>query len=140
MKGKIKILSGWSNPGGSTVAFVNLCNLFNERGYDCTFYGPHAWHIGKCKSAWLDECPLNEADERLIVHFLKLPARPVESESVILACHEQEVFPVKNLDCFWDETVFVSESQKSWHGTEGIVIPNVISEPTISSQIIFYNF
>jgi len=127
MKEKIKILTGWSNPGGSTVALINLCNLLNERGYDCTMYGPHGWHIKQCKSGWLNECPLNEVNERLIVHFLRLPARPTESEAVVLACHEKDVFPIKDVPCYWDETVFVSKTQKEWQGTEGVVIPNVIA-------------
>jgi hypothetical protein len=128
MKEKIKILTGWSNAGGSTVSFINLCNLLNERGYDCTLYGPHAWHIGKCKSGWLNECPLNEVGERLIVHFLKIPARPTESEAVVLACHERpHWFNIKETECFWDETVFVSEGQKKDQGTEGIIIPNVVT-------------
>ena len=45
----IKICTGWSNPGGSTTAFINLCNLFNESGHECTMYGPHDWHLTKCK-------------------------------------------------------------------------------------------
>ena len=47
---KIKILTGYSDKGGSTVAFTNLCNLLNSSGYDCTFYGPHTWHLSKSKS------------------------------------------------------------------------------------------
>ena len=125
---KIKILSGWSNPGGSTEAFINLCNLFNQRGHDCTFYGPHEFHLDKCKSGMLGDCPVNEFDERLIVHYLKLPQRPEESEAVILACHEKEIFPVKDIPCFWDNTVFVSESQREWHGTNGVIIPNVVAD------------
>ena len=33
---KIKIISGWSKEGGSTFSLMELCDLFNERGYDCT--------------------------------------------------------------------------------------------------------
>ena len=61
---QIKILSGWSNVGGSTTAFINLCNLLNSEGYDCTFYGPHDWHIDKCKSGKLEQCAVNEEGER----------------------------------------------------------------------------
>ena len=44
----IKILSSWSRPGGSTIAFIRLCNLFNDRGLECEFYGQHDWHLDKC--------------------------------------------------------------------------------------------
>lgn len=122
---RIKILSGWSNVGGSTTAFINLCNLLNREGYDCTFYGPHDWHLDKCKSGKLEQCPVNEEGERLIVHFLKFPSRPEESKKVILSCHEKELYSVKHTKSFWDDIVFVSDTQKDWHETSGIVIPNI---------------
>lgn len=127
MSKKIKIMSGWSDPGGSTVAFINLCNLFNERGYDCTFYGPHEWHLDKCKAGHLAEVPINEPGENLIVHYLKFPHRPEKSRKVILACHEKNIYPVKDVTAFWDEVVYVSNAQMFWHGVPGKVIPNVIA-------------
>jgi len=128
MAKKIKILSGWSAPGGSTVAFINLCNLFNERGYDCTFYGPHEWHTKYCKGKSIHDAPLGEEGETIIAHYLKLPQRPEPSSRVILACHEKEVFPVKDIPRYWDEVAYVSESQMEWHGVSGTVIPNVIAD------------
>ena len=125
---KIKIISGWSAPGGSTVAFINLCNLFNERGHDCTFYGPHEWHLNKCEAGILEECPLNEEGENLLVHFLKLPNRPELSNKVVLACHEKEIYPVKDLTPFWDDVVYVSNAQMFWQGVPGKVIPNVVAD------------
>ena len=67
----VRIVSGWSNPGGSTVAFINLCNLFNNNGIDCTFYGPHDWHLDKCQSSSLNkENPLLDTDgASFIFHF-----------------------------------------------------------------------
>tara|TARA_R110002167_G_scaffold173786_1_gene372412 strand:+ start:250 stop:1041 length:792 start_codon:yes stop_codon:yes gene_type:complete len=124
---KIKILSGWSNPGGSTVAFINLCNLFNENGLDCTFYGPHEWHSTQCKGEPLGNCAVNEEDEILIAHFLKLPGRPEASRKVILSCHEKAVYPVKDVKQFWDEIVYVSDEQRKWQGLHGDIIPNVMS-------------
>ncbi len=32
MQGQIKLISGWSNPGGSTIHHINLINLLNENG------------------------------------------------------------------------------------------------------------
>jgi len=46
----IKIISGSSVPGGSTIALVNLCNQFNKRGHACIFYGPDRWHLDKCRA------------------------------------------------------------------------------------------
>ena len=124
---KIKILSGWSNPGGSTTAFINLCNLFNKNGLDCTFYGPHTFHLGQCKSDLLENCAVNEEGEVLIIHFLKIPERPEASKKVILACHEKEVYKVKDVKPFWDNIAYVSNSQMFWQGVPGIVIPNAIT-------------
>lgn len=92
---KIKIISGWSNPGGSTTSFINLCNYMNANGMDCTFYGPHDYHRDKCKSGHIAEAQVNQKDEILIIHYLKFPERPEASKKVILACHEKDVYEVK---------------------------------------------
>ena len=127
---KIKILSGWSNPGGSTTSFINLCNLFNDNGLDCTFYGPHAYHLGKCKSGTVEMCTANEENEIFIVHFFNMPHRPEKSKKVILACHEKDVFKIKDVKPYWDDIVYVSNSQMFWQGVPGTVIPNVITPLT----------
>ena len=44
---KIKIISGWSDTGGSTIAHINMCKEFIKAGYDAEFYGPHEWHLHK---------------------------------------------------------------------------------------------
>ncbi len=127
---KIKILSGWSKPGGSTTSFINLCNLFNENGYDCTFYGHDSFPVGQCKYDSMENCAVNEEGEILIIHFLKIPERPEASKKVILACHEKDVFPVKTIKPYWDEVVYVSNSQMFWQGVPGTVIPNVLTPLT----------
>jgi hypothetical protein len=124
---KIKILSGWSKPGGSTTSFINLCNLFNENGHDCTFYGHDPFPVGQCKYDSMENCAVNEEGEILIIHFLKIPERPEASKKVILACHEKNVFPIKNIKSYWDEVVYVSNSQMFWQGVPGTVIPNVLT-------------
>ena len=65
----IKIISGYTQPGGSTIAFINLCNEFNQHGLDCIFYGPHSWHMNKCRSKDIEEFSIERGDS-LIVHFL----------------------------------------------------------------------
>jgi len=125
---KIKIISGWSNPGGSTTSFINLCNYMNANGMDCTFYGPHDYHRDKCKSGHIAEAQVNQKDEILIIHYLKFPERPEASKKVILSCHEKDVYEVKKVKPFWDDVVYVSNSQMFWQGVPGKVIPNIITE------------
>ena len=83
----VKILSGWSNKGGSTFAFIKLTNELNNAGIDTTFYGPHEWHLDKCKSGLLNNNFKTNKDDILIVHFLNLGQRP-DVKKVILSCHE----------------------------------------------------
>lgn len=94
---------------------------------DCTFYGPHPYHLGRCKSQTVENCAVNEENEILLVHFFNIPHRPEKSKKVILSCHEKEIFPVKKIKSFWDEIVYVSNSQMFWQGVPGTVIPNVIT-------------
>ena len=72
---KIKIASGWSNRGGSTVALIKLTNHLNQSGYDTTFYGPHDWHLPQCKSDKIQNLKV-ESRDILITHFLNLNQRP----------------------------------------------------------------
>ena len=108
----IKIISGWSNKGGSTFAFIRLTNALNEAGYETTFYGPHEWHLDKCKSGLLKDFTPHE-DDRVIVHFLNTPKLNVKK--TILACHEKNLYEVGKITQFWDEVVFVNEKQRNYH-------------------------
>ena len=110
----IKILTGWSNRGGSTFAFINLVNALNDAGYDATLYGPHDWHLDKCKSDKSGNLKIEE-DDILITHFVQLPSKP-KCKRVILNCHETNVFEVANVKRFWDTVVFINEKQKKYHG------------------------
>lgn len=124
---KIKILSGWSNPGGSTTANINLCNLFNEKGIDCTFYGAHDWHLDKCKSGLLSDIKFEEEDI-VIVHFLSVDFKP-PVKKLVLSVHEKGIQPLKsyeNLEVF-DFVHFINNEQRKWHSvdTPFEIIPNV---------------
>lgn len=124
---QIRIVSGWSNPGGSTVFFIDLCNLLNDNEFDCTFYGPHDWHLNKCKSGTLNNIPLVEEDI-LISHFLKMQANVKKH---ILSCHETNLFPLKDMDLDnYDVIQFVSNSQKKWHSVNhpSVIIPPVVEK------------
>ena len=109
----IKIITGWSNRGGSTFAFINLTNKLNEYGYETILYGPHEWHLDKCKSD-LSKNFKPEKDDYLIVHFLQLPERP-KCKKVILNCHEKNIFEISKINPFWDKVVFINEKQRKYH-------------------------
>lgn len=126
MKNKIKIITGYSERGGSTTALINLTNFFNENGLDCTMYGPHDWHIGKCKSDNINKVSLDKSD-RLIAHFLTLQKRP-DVGKVLLSVHEKGWFPVGNIFCYWDEAIFLHEEHKKFHSAytgKSRLIPNL---------------
>ncbi len=113
LKSKVKIASSWTRPGGGTVAHINLTNLLNDNGYDCTFYGPHDWHLDKCKADKLDKCLLGP-DDILISHFIEVPPQ-ARVKKHILYCHEKDVWPLKRINLArYDSIVFVSNSQKEW--------------------------
>jgi len=126
----IRIVSGWSNPGGSTVAHINLCNLFNASGLNCIFYGPHTWHLNKCKSRLLDHEFSFDEDDTVIIHCLK-PIFQKRPKRIIYSCHETDVFPIADINIQnYDIIHYVSDFQKKWHNVDypSIIIPNVIED------------
>jgi len=123
----VRIVTAYSNLGGSTVAHINLTNLFNSKGLDTILYGPQDWHLDKCKSDKVSDAILFP-DDHLIIHCTNLPEKP-KCKKIILSCHETNVFPVSSVpNPVWDGIHFVSQSQKDWQGVEGTVIPNVVSK------------
>lgn len=122
----IKILSGFTEKGGSTTVFVNLTNALNAAGYNCILYGPHAWHLNKCKAGLLNEATM-EKEDIFITHFLRLKQRP-DVKRVILSCHEKNLFKVGEVKQYWDEVVFINEQQRDYHfAYKGsyTIIPNI---------------
>jgi len=110
----IKIVTGWSNKGGSTTAFIALTNALNEAGYETRLYGPHEWHLDKCKSGLLDDTFTVDRNDKLIVHFLNLPKKPF-CRKVLLACHEKDLFEVGKITPFWDEVIFLNQKHREYH-------------------------
>lgn len=126
---KVKIVSGWSGPGGSTTVFVNLTNYFNSKGLDCTFYGPQDWHMNRCKSSKLSELKL-EKDDVLICHYLNFAQRP-EVKKVLFACHEKWWFDFSKVRTFWDKAIFLHEEHRNYHSAyqgPSTIIPNIKEE------------
>jgi len=127
----VKILSGWSNPGGSTVHHIALTNLLNSKGVNCTFYGPQDYHLDKCKGEKIDKILITPEDI-LISHFLNVPNTPGGWRQHILSCHETNLFPLSDLTSdqitTYDTIQYVSELQKEWHGVEhnSVIIPPMV--------------
>lgn len=122
----IKIASGWSDKGGSTSAFIDLTNQLNTCGYETVFYGPHDWHLDKCKSGKLQDIIINK-DDVLICHFLQLPSRPL-AKKVILHCHEKWWFMVGDIKQYWDSVVFLHTAHRDYHikyQGDFTIIPNL---------------
>lgn len=137
----VGIFSGWSDVGGSTESFINLTNLFNENGINTVFFGPHSWHLGKCKSAIIPQATINITFKNIIYHFLKYPLeykKYWETANHILSCHETTVNPLYHTyrnqisNNIFDHIQFVSESQREYQLSlfnlppdHTIVIPNI---------------
>jgi hypothetical protein len=122
----VKIVSGYTDKGGSTTAFINLTNFLNENDVDCTFYGNQPWHLDKCKSGTIDELIYNE-DDIVIFHFLDLKERP-NVKRAILSCHEKWWFPVGRVKQYWDTVVFLHQQHRDYHSDyngDYVIIPNL---------------
>lgn len=122
----VKVISGWSNPGGSTIHHIALTNLLNESGYDCTFYGPHDWHLRRCRADRLGNARVNPTDF-VITHFIR--TQQMTCRLHVLSCHETDLFELRSMPlAHYDWIQFVSEFQRRWHGVghRSIVIPPVV--------------
>lgn len=123
----IKILTGWSNKGGSTMAFISLTNALNNAGHKTVLYGPHDWHLNKCESGKLDGSLKIDRNDKLIVHFLQLPSKPL-CRKVLLGCHEKDLYKVGQIKPFWDEVIFLNERHREYHSDytgKFRIIPNI---------------
>ena len=128
----IRIITGHSAQGGSTVAFINLTNALNAVGVETMLVGPHEWHLGKCRSEKLTSRKLQiSPNDTLIFHFWKLEHRPPVKGKVILSCHEQNVFPLQSINYkIFDKIHFVSEHQCAYHKLDHphFIIPNILDD------------
>jgi len=123
----IKVISGHGGPGGSTVAFNNLVNLFNKNGMEACLYTHTKWEGINCEWKNVSECRLDE-DDVCIYHYSNITERP-KVKKLILSCHETTIFPLKeHSSMVWDSLHYVSESQKEWQGVDGVVIPNIVTK------------
>lgn len=124
----IKIISGWSEAGGSTVAHINLCNALNENGLECKFYGPHTWHLDKCNSDLIQNLTINKEDI-IIAHFINLPK--LNCKKMIYSCHESSLDPLSNRDLsMYSKVHYVSRWQQKFHNIPKsyFILPNVLDD------------
>lgn len=131
----IKILTGWSNKGGSTIAFVALTNALNKAGHKSILYGPHDWHLDKCSSGKSNQLQVYPNDI-LITHFLEIPNRP-PAKKVILSCHEKDLFKVGEKKQYWDSVVFLNKRHRDYHyqyNGKFTIIPNLKPNLTVSDK------
>lgn len=114
----IKILTGYSGPGGSTEAHTKLCNLFNDNGYECEMYGPHTYHLSKCRGELLQNIKM-AYDDVIIAHFLpQITMRP-PVKKFVLSLHEKDLYPLQQRNYqIYDKIHYIRQSQKDWHGVE----------------------
>lgn len=127
----IKILTGWSMEGGSTIAFINLTNALNANGIGCIMYGVHDWHLDKCRADRAVNLSLKD-DDRLIIHFFNTNwnSKP-PLKRLIYSCHEKDIAPVRNINYkIFDKIHYVSKPQMEWHKVEHpyVIIPNVVDD------------
>jgi len=113
----IKILTGYSEKGGSTVALSTLTNALNRAGLPTMMYGPHDYHLSLCKSSGKLNQEIIDGiteDDVVITHFLKLNERP-NAKKVFLACHEKWWFDVGGIKQYWDEVIFLHQAHADYH-------------------------
>lgn len=123
----IKILTGWSNPGGSTESFIRMTNELNNRGFDTMLYGPHDWHLDKCKSDILKNEMTVHPDDIILIHFLDIKKR-LPAKKFIYVCHEKNLKPVGEEFHHYDACVFLHEKHREYHSQykgPSFLIPNL---------------
>lgn len=121
----IKILSGFSGPGGSTIAFSTLVNLFNSHNMPSCFYGPIKWEGINCNFDTINNLKIHK-DDIFIFHFFPINQK-LPCKLQILSCHETSIFPIKDMkDLVYDKIHFVSNFQKNYQKVDGVIIPNPI--------------
>jgi hypothetical protein len=137
----IKIISGFTEKGGSTTFFINLTNFLNQNGIDCVFYGNQNYHLDKCKSGNIDNDLKYNPNDVIITHFLQLPERP-PVKKVILSCHEKWWFPVGKIKQYWDICVFLHENHRKYHSDyngEYTIIPNIKENLSMTDKSLVKN-
>ena len=125
----IKIVTGFSEPGGSTILLANLTNAFNNAGYEAIMYGPQDYHLNLCNGAILNKQVEEnfKPEDKMIAHYIHSPYRP-KCERIALACHEKWWFEISKIYQYWDVAVFSHQAHREYHKDyvgEYALIPNI---------------
>ena len=113
---KVYIISGYTGPGGSTIAFIMLTNTLNENGIETILVGPNDYHLDKCNSSKLNQELVSQiiSEDIVLTHFLKLDQRlPVKK--LIHVSHETYWFELYDLPNFFDSVVFLHKKHRKFH-------------------------
>lgn len=131
----VKIVSGFSDPGGSTEAFINLTNFLNKNGVETCFYGPHQFHLDKCNAKLIDSLNCNSKDTFICHYTYNIP---LLGKKKIFSCHERSnFFNLNPIVSEVDYIHFVSEQQRMDHNisnTKTFVLPNLIQEINVQNK------
>ena len=113
---KVHIITGYSGPGGSTIAFIRLTNALNQKGIETVFIGPHDYHIDKCSALKLNQESVSriKAEDIVLTHFLKMDQR-IPCKKLIHVSHETYWFELYDLPEFIDEVVFLHDQHREFH-------------------------
>ena len=132
----IRILSGWTGPGGSTTAFINLVNKLNGAGHKAVLHGIIYYPKGRCAFEPITADLDYRHRDKLIIHYPPNIASRKEfikpdCKVSVFSCHESTVINLKNINLeVFDWVQFVSEKQKEYHNINHpnqIVIPNFMT-------------
>lgn len=128
----IKIITGYSGPGGSTIALRNLCKEFNKRDIECEMYGNHPWFLDGTKfTKGHSELVIDKSD-KLIAHSVGLA--PELKDQTKYFCHEMWWFDFNKIEGCYDRVVFLNERQKNYHQSKS-KIPNTTIIPNVKETI-----
>lgn len=133
---KINVVSGYSGPGGSTEALINLTIWLNKKGYDTTFYGPNEYHLDKCKAANYQK--IKPCDVALL-HFLNFKL-DIPTKKTIYISHELDWHQITAKHERYDSVVFLHEKHREYHSDykgKYHLIPN-LKTPLIPKDPLIY--
>lgn len=124
---KVKFVTGFGSFGGSTVALLEHCRLLCENGFEATLYADGDWHMGRFGDS-RKMCDFSPGrDDIVVFHHMDPVVRPKCRRSV-LYLHEKSLWSLRGRNLLpFDSIVYVSESQKEYHGVPGTVVPNPVS-------------
>jgi len=125
----VRIISGWTGPGGSTTALINLTNALNDNGIETVMMGKNPWYCDKCISEPITDKLNFKSSDTLMFHYIQLPKRP-NAKKVLLACHEKWWFKIGDINKYWDIAIFLHDEHRNYHKQNGykgnyVIIPNL---------------